>query len=214
MDDMADSSGRPGGLRARKRAATQAAIEKIAIDLAIEHGYEHVTVDMICEAGMVSQRTFFNYFGSKEGVILGPTPVMVTDAGAERFIAGRGDILLELVLSIAESLLAGQFDREVMQQRFLIITSSPELLAKQMEWMSAREDELVDLVITRFAAEGRRDSGDSAHREEAEVLVGLAFAVLKHTLQPRRVAVDGIPAVESFAHSVALARRVVAGTRR
>ena len=32
------------GLRARKRAAARSAIEKTAVRLALEHGYEHVTV--------------------------------------------------------------------------------------------------------------------------------------------------------------------------
>ncbi|MET1016725.1 MAG: TetR family transcriptional regulator, partial [Leifsonia flava] len=57
------------GLRARKRAATRAAIERTAIDLALDVGYDNITVEMICDACMVSQRTFFNYFGSKSDVL-------------------------------------------------------------------------------------------------------------------------------------------------
>jgi hypothetical protein len=52
------------GLRARKRAATQAPSERAAITLALEHGYENVTVDAICEPRWYL-RTFFNYFSTK-----------------------------------------------------------------------------------------------------------------------------------------------------
>ncbi|WAP52224.1 helix-turn-helix domain containing protein [Arthrobacter sp. ATA002] len=72
-DDGGTGGHRPGGgLRARKRAAARSTIERAAVTLVLERGYERVTVDMICASGMVSPRTFFNYFGSKEGVFLGP----------------------------------------------------------------------------------------------------------------------------------------------
>ncbi|WP_081813852.1 TetR/AcrR family transcriptional regulator [Microbacterium sp. CH12i] len=50
------------GLRERKKRATKQAIERGAIELALEHGYENVTVEMICESAMISQRTFFFFF--------------------------------------------------------------------------------------------------------------------------------------------------------
>ncbi|HEV7168905.1 MAG: TetR/AcrR family transcriptional regulator, partial [Chloroflexota bacterium] len=68
---MARNADAGPGWRVRKRAAAQASIEDTAVSLALKHGYENVTVEMICAASSVSQRTFFNYFGSKEGVILG-----------------------------------------------------------------------------------------------------------------------------------------------
>lgn len=65
---------REPGLRQRKQAATALTIERSAVALVQEHGFQAVTVDMICAASGVSQRTFFNYFKTKDQAILGPNP--------------------------------------------------------------------------------------------------------------------------------------------
>lgn len=40
-----------------------------ALDCIEKYGYEATTIDMICEDILISKRTFFNYFGSKEGLL-------------------------------------------------------------------------------------------------------------------------------------------------
>ncbi|GAA2189522.1 MULTISPECIES: TetR family transcriptional regulator [Leucobacter] len=62
---------RPEGLRARKRRRTENAIESSAVQLALELGVEHVTVDAICERADISRSTFFNYFPSRDDAIVG-----------------------------------------------------------------------------------------------------------------------------------------------
>jgi AcrR family transcriptional regulator len=53
------------GLRERKRRQTRLALNQAAIRLAIQHGWDNVTVDDIAEAANVSPRTFRNYFSNK-----------------------------------------------------------------------------------------------------------------------------------------------------
>ncbi|MFH8608401.1 TetR/AcrR family transcriptional regulator [Streptomyces sp. NPDC018029] len=60
------------GLRARKKRQTAARIWQVAVDLCSERGFDHVSVAEIAEAADVSKMTVFNYFGTKEGVIVGP----------------------------------------------------------------------------------------------------------------------------------------------
>ncbi|GII04434.1 TetR/AcrR family transcriptional regulator [Planobispora takensis] len=55
-------------LRERNRLAAAHHIIDTAIDLFDEHGYGQVTVEQIAAAAGVSPRTFYRYFGSKEGL--------------------------------------------------------------------------------------------------------------------------------------------------
>lgn len=56
-------------LRARKKAATEAALQRSALNLFVEKGYERTTIEEIVADADVSRRTFFRYFSSKEEVI-------------------------------------------------------------------------------------------------------------------------------------------------
>src|SRR5579863_341297 len=58
------------GLRERKKAKTRAAIQRHALQLFREQGYEATTVEQIAEAAEVSPSTFFRYFHTKEEVAL------------------------------------------------------------------------------------------------------------------------------------------------
>ena len=63
--------GKPkAGLRERKKARTRAEIQRQALRLFRERGYEATTVAQIAEASEVSESTFFRYFPTKEEVVL------------------------------------------------------------------------------------------------------------------------------------------------
>lgn len=71
MEQQQADGGQSMGLRERKRRATRDAIERAAIALVSERGYDNVTVAQICELSSVSQGTFFNYFRTKDAAIVG-----------------------------------------------------------------------------------------------------------------------------------------------
>ncbi|WP_405160972.1 TetR/AcrR family transcriptional regulator [Nocardia sp. NBC_01499] len=58
------------GLRARKRAQTWRTIRAAALTLFEERGFDAVTVDEIAAAANVARGTFFNYFESKDAVVV------------------------------------------------------------------------------------------------------------------------------------------------
>jgi TetR/AcrR family transcriptional regulator, regulator of mycofactocin system len=58
------------GLRERKKAMTRATIEATALQRFLADGYERVRLEDLCADCVVSTRTFFRYFSSKEDLVL------------------------------------------------------------------------------------------------------------------------------------------------
>lgn len=62
---------KPEGLRARKRRATERAIEMAALEIALDRGVDAVTVDEVCDVAFISRSTFFNYYTTRDWAIVG-----------------------------------------------------------------------------------------------------------------------------------------------
>ena len=191
-------------LRERKRELLHSTIERAAVRLVLEHGYDNVTVDMICEESMASQRTFFNYFGSKEGAILGPPPSAPSTEIMDNFVHHpRGDVLSDLVRLMTDALNQhGDVDLELWRDRRQIIRSTPELMRSQAEHIAAKDTEIAELVLRRLRVQrglpefapdepdkadepdkSHTPSGDDRLGDEARLIVNLWWGIARHAMK-------------------------------
>jgi len=142
------------GLRERKKRAAHEALGTAALRLIIEHGFENVTVEQIAaEAGM-SERTFFNYFATKDEVLIN----LMTE-NADRVIAALRDRPLDepVWVSIREAVLGevarwGEPDKPI-QAALRLMHTTPTLLESHLGGYMQMERRLAAEVAARIDAE-------------------------------------------------------------
>lgn len=57
------------GLAERKKNRNMEIVMHNALHFFEENGYDNTTIEQLCDAAMISQSTFFNYFGTKEKIV-------------------------------------------------------------------------------------------------------------------------------------------------
>jgi AcrR family transcriptional regulator len=126
-------------LREKQKHHTRTEIVRIAFELFATHGYEDVSVEMICEAVGISRATFFNYFQQKELILreIASTRVERLKAIVVRFgESGKKltfDDVLALFLEITDenTRIAGRSRRLLLSLWFQQITNGPMMAARQ-----------------------------------------------------------------------------------
>ena len=179
-------------LRQRRTAATALNIETQAVALALEHGLEHVTVEMICEASEVSARTFFNYFGTKDNAILGKFAPEVDEQKAREFIASNNPDILSEVLGVVN--LPDEFIHNpgLELQRMKLLNQNPGLMSKQMERFSHVPVQIEDILFLRL----RRDAGPEETEEQTRAFARLTSELIALTFRhmiTQAIQSDGMP---------------------
>ncbi|MWA12155.1 TetR/AcrR family transcriptional regulator [Streptomyces sp. BA2] len=154
------------GLRARKKKQTASRIWQAAVDLCSERGFDHVSVAEIAEAAEVSKMTVFNYFGTKEGAIVGPMEEHVGDParavrerqpGESAVVAMRGRFLEQIAGRDPSIGLSG--DPRALKVRQLI-SETPTLALRMVSFhmrsiqllADALAEETGDMLLARVAA--------------------------------------------------------------
>ncbi|MFG2946222.1 TetR/AcrR family transcriptional regulator [Streptomyces adustus] len=162
---MSDDTGM--GLRERKKLATWQSIRDAALDLIDRRGFESVSLDDIAEAAGVSRTTLFNYFASKEAIVLDPAP---QDPRRWRSLMAdrpQGEPLWVSLQSVYLGYLATFSDSLVTQKRLMDL--SPTLAESSREHAARFKGELRDWVA------GRTPPGREVY---AELALNTADAVM------------------------------------
>lgn len=198
------SEGKSPGLRERKRAAARARVEEIALDLCLRYGYESVTVAQICAAAEIAQSTFFNYFGNKDGAILGRPP-RPTSRAIEAFVAADGPLLSDLLTLLITGARDAVGDLELFRRRVELIDGNPQLRAR-MSGRAEAEAWQTDAVERRLRRDTRLTAPEIAER--AHLAATLAFDIVRHTVWSAQ-ATPGAEWSDRLRRSLALAHNLL-----
>jgi AcrR family transcriptional regulator len=160
----------PESLRDRKKRSTRDALRRSAVALVAERGFGAVTVGDIAAAVDVSERTFFNYFSSKEDAVVGWDPGRVAEL-CDRLVArptteSPPQALYQVLVEAF-----GRYDADHREflQRMAVTRADPQLLAHH----AARWADLERDLVTALA---QRRGTDPAHDRYAAVVVATMLA--------------------------------------
>ena len=161
------------GLRERKKRRTRQAIAEAAMDLFKAHGFDAVTVADVARAAEVSEKTVFNYFPTKEDLVMHGgeerlatiidairtrppgTPLVkpfrdATMALVEAIDRGPAEDIVAVPRLVAES-------KTLRDRLFLAWEQEAAALSPVVaEEIGAREGDLVPAVVARTLAWARR----------------------------------------------------------
>lgn len=153
------------GLRERKRLETYLRIEDKATALFLERNYDDVTLEEICEAAMVSRRTFFNYFQSKEHVAVGSTPVSFGehdyDAIRDIEVPEGSSLSYELTRivanarvkharSIEQSSINPRLTEQLSERRMELLRRQPSLGLSKLSAFEKTRNKLAEAIVDNF----------------------------------------------------------------
>ncbi len=162
-----------GGLRAQKKALTRATLETRALERFLAEGYEPVRLEDLCAECLVSTRTFFRYFASKEDLVLGRLRSHL-ELAAELFARQPADqpllVSLRAVINQTVADYAADPRRELVRLR--LVTTTPVLEAG----LGRVFDGFARLVREFVAAQSNTDEDARAPRLIAAAAVA-AFRV-------------------------------------
>jgi AcrR family transcriptional regulator len=171
------------GLRERKKLRTRHALGAAALELAVRHGFDGVTVEQIAEAADVSPRTFFNYFSSKEEAVVA-ADVERARATAERLAARPADepVLTSMRAVVREMVDGADARHRDWVRQVRLVRANPALVPHQLAAYAAMERELATVIAERTGL----DAGDLY-----PALTAAAVMSATRTATTRWLAADG-----------------------
>ncbi|GGU98990.1 TetR family transcriptional regulator [Streptomyces spectabilis] len=174
----------PLSLRERKKLRTRQALIDTALELFTERGFDHVTLDELCDAVEVSKRTFFRTFTSKEDVAMAPLHDLWTafldELGTARPDGGPlSELLRDVLLAALDRMPGEEWAHRVLLSRRLA-AHHPSMDAHGLAFCDRTGRAALDVVVRRF------DLGGAAHdpdRLRAHLAVDLLVAAWRRGLE-------------------------------
>jgi AcrR family transcriptional regulator len=159
-------------LRERKKQLVQATIEETALRLFQQKGYEQTSIQDIASAVMMSTRTFFRYFASKEEVLLGSTHAALHDA--LQYLQQLAPLetpqaaLRATFLHLARRY---QDQRASFLSRYLVAKQTPSIASIYLYALMEREQAIAEALHSRLEP--------ATDRIEIQLLVGIYMTAFR-----------------------------------
>ncbi|WAL68601.1 TetR family transcriptional regulator [Amycolatopsis cynarae] len=191
------------GLRERKKRAMRQQLSDTAARMFLEHGFDAVRVADVARACGVSEKTVFNYFPSKEALVL--DELEVTSEALRTHLADPAVPPVEAMVKIIDDelhdlgvSLASVEDQDEALARYRrfgdLIRETPSLRAYQ----SDTAERFTEVAAEALASRAGLRAADPVPQVAAAALLGLwrlQFRALRTHLRPGRPIQDAIDAV-------------------
>lgn len=176
------------GLRYRKKLKARLSVERAALELVIERGYDGVTVEDICARAEISKKTFFNYFPSKAAAIMGRLDSFPDDEQLVRILEEHSEACyLDVLVGVVGTGAASGVDEGIVNLRREALRSMPQLFFQGQRDILAIQRSMADALRAHLAeCPERRMLTDRSVEEEALVASSTAIG-RPHSLNADRV---------------------------
>jgi AcrR family transcriptional regulator len=168
------------GIRQKRRAKTQAAILRATAALITKKGFAETSVEDIARRAEVGVGTVYNYFGSKNALLLALMQRDTEDLlkGGEAVLAQSGEkpesVLTDLFWVYAHGFL-GRYERKMLREVFAVAFYQPEELGRELTRLDYQLMGQVGRLIERFQRHGVLK--ESLPVEPAALVLYAAFAI-------------------------------------
>ena len=164
---------RPG----RPRTTSRDEVQRVALALFAEQGFEETTLDDVAAAVGVSRRTLFRYYPSKNDMVWGDFDWVLRRL---RDLLARTDPAAPLMVALAEAAVASNRyepgDLPELRIRMTLITTVPSLQAHSMLRYAEWRD-----VVAEFAAQRLGTApGDLVPQAIGHAALGASMAAFEH----------------------------------
>jgi AcrR family transcriptional regulator len=168
------------GIRQKRRAKTQSAILRATAALITKKGFAQTSVEDIARRAEVGVGTVYNYFGSKNSLLLALMQRDTEDLlkEGEAVLAQPGEkpesVLTDLFWIYARGFLS-KYERKMLREVFAVAFYQPEEVGRELTRLDYRLMAQVGRLIERFQRDGALKK--SLPVEQAALVLYAAFAI-------------------------------------
>lgn len=210
---MAAVDGAPSR-RKPSRRQPRSVVARAAVSAALENGYEHVTVEMICSRADISRSTFFNHYPSRDAAIIGqPLPVPGPEVTHPALSRRPDDLVRGLLEMVVPALIGQSVDADILRDRAQLLAHEPAAMRQYSTGLIQVQNSLTEAAEGWLRAHPQHARLPGKPRTEAVLAVTAAYAAMHATTQWWSTPLRDVPEPISACLSAVDALREVVGVQ-